>query len=80
MNMTQYSAGKIPQRRDERNTQLIADYQKHTLDGENKVYEYTMAQLIKKYEISNARIYELLDKNNVERRNPAQKRGKKGRK
>lgn len=68
-----YKAGKPQKERPERNEALIADYSDFewklgSRKQEIKVYRYSMAQLMRKYEISDTRIYEILDKYNTPRR------------
>lgn len=57
--------GKRSDTNEERNAELIADYQKKNDKGE---YEFTTSQLVGKYDISTSRIYEILEKYNITKR------------
>jgi Mor family transcriptional regulator len=57
--------GERPLKLESRNQELVADYCKKDRTGE---YRYSLADLIAKYRISNARIYGILETYKVERR------------
>jgi Mor family transcriptional regulator len=57
MNMT-----KVPAREEKRNKALIKDYQSG---------KFTSVDLVSKYKITVTRIYEILNKYGIERKNPS---------
>ena len=57
MNMT-----KVPAREEKRNNALIKDYQSG---------KFTSVELVTKYKITVTRIYEILNKYGIERKNPS---------
>ena len=66
-----YKAGKKAEAKPERNKDLIVDYQlKEEGLKEEGQYKYSTTQLTMKYEISSTRIYQILTKNGIARRNP----------
>jgi len=61
---------KVPEKEDERNQALIADYIKSAgmKDGK-RIFNFTMTELVTKYQISSVRIYQILKKYKVLSRN-----------
>jgi len=62
--------GKLSLKRTERNQELISDYIKTagTKDG-RRISKYTTADLVGKYKISTTRIYQILNRYGVPKRN-----------
>jgi Mor family transcriptional regulator len=56
------NATKVPAREEKRNNALIKDY---------KSGKFTSVELVTKYKITVTRIYEILNKYDIERKNPS---------